>query len=234
MHALQPMNLQYILKQYYTQFLFLPFWSIQWNSMCKNKTCNLQTFHTNEFFNLKSYITWKTSLTNIKSTAFPLISYYRGIYIWLTLWETCFFFLDFFLCFFFSLSSWSDSGWLRFFFSRSRSSWSESGMLLGDRERDSERVFFFFFDLCLEEDLTEAVSLSDSLPYKNQTEATMSDVLVHKAWKFHTTLSTAIWFIKISINVNIFKNPGWNKSPDLKTFFVGLGLYKLNGIGQVQ
>lgn len=54
-------------------------------------------------------------------------------------------------------------------------------MLLGDRERDSERVFFFFFDLCLEEDLTEAVSLSDSLPYKNQTEAIMSDVLVHKA-----------------------------------------------------
>lgn len=54
-------------------------------------------------------------------------------------------------------------------------------MLLGERERDSERVFFFFFDLCLEEDLTEAVSLSDSLPYKNQTESIRFDVLVHKA-----------------------------------------------------
>lgn len=54
-------------------------------------------------------------------------------------------------------------------------------MLLGDRERDSERVFFFFFDLCLEEDLTEAVSLSDSLPYKNEIETIMLDVLLHKA-----------------------------------------------------
>lgn len=147
----------------------------------KTKLAICKLFTLMDFFNLKSYITWKTSLPNIKSTAFPFIHFYRGIYVWLTLWETCFFFLDFFLCFFFSLSSWSDSGWLRFFFSRSRSSWSESGMLLGDRERDSERVFFFFFDLCLEEDLTEAVSLSDSLPYKNQTEATMSDELVHKA-----------------------------------------------------
>lgn len=54
-------------------------------------------------------------------------------------------------------------------------------MLLGDRERDSERVFFFFFDLCLEEDLTEAVSLSDSLPYKNKTEAIRFDVLLLEA-----------------------------------------------------
>lgn len=28
------------------------------------------------------------------------------------------------------------------------------------------------------------------------------------------------------------KNPGWNKSPDQKFIFVGLGLYKHNGIGQ--
>lgn len=62
-------------------------------------------------------------------------------------------------------------------------------MLLGDRERDSERVFFFFFDLCLEEDLTEAVSLSDSLPYKNKTEAIRFDVLLLEAWKFHARSS---------------------------------------------